>query len=1153
MLKFLARLNLVISLILSANLIFYFKINNVEGTIQNSGLRNKIMNTKVNILGRDINNVDDSLFVRSRIDNSEYKFLRLSNKMNVFLVSNKSFTKSVITLSMKIGSVHDPEDLPGFVNFVQKTLCFISNNKDDLSKLCSYFESVNGIINIEVLDRNTIFTIEIDNLHIMNALNILSNSIKNPVFSENLLYTEIERTIESLNILKKDEEYVFQCVRRDISIYDSVFKRQKVITNESIKEAEVNSGFKLFDRIKKFQKKYYSSNIMTIAISSKESIEKLTKGVTSGFSSLKDLKLRNILPQDLFKVVRHPHIGNIGSVIRLQSNISNELILEFPVEYQEVLWDSSPGKYLEYLLNDNSEYSLMNYLITRDLIKTMNSKVVSDNYGFSNFEISFVLTESGVDRIKTILQVTFILIEHIKSSPIFKDIIAEIHETMKNTFDYYFEVSPEYINRQIIYSFDTRGCSPEEVLIAGNLIRNSNLTEIKRFMNKISLNNIIIYLKHLDKIKDVFNSKDLGVISNLLDSEDIISTDNSCIDSDGGNKQNNWEDHIYNSSYEASSISTSSLEFIDASVDMNEIENNIFNGIKYYIDSIPKDIIREIKMGIDKIKLNDIGIRVRRANKLLKKVYLSNFKDTANYRIYSPIYLKNALLDFFSGEMFTLPNNIDLDENEILNNPVFSSIVFSNNVNFKRQTSRVFLRYMIPRKTENIPILNTILNSSQLVLTLEVLVHCLKYVSSRVIGEMSDLSGLFLIRTNIASEFTGVPFGFEIIVKGDYFGSVYIAIKEFKKKMNSLGKLITQNKYNTIIKGLEFESKARIEMGSKSSSKFILKSIFECQKLSKYVLETVDYSNVTFEQVLELSSYIGKYGTNEGVIIGNISPLHAYSLVKVISTEYKNEDQTINYLDKSSLKSNLNNSMEIWEILDPFSTNFYHNSFYYYNQLYNLKDNNSNSLLYVPFSTFSLDSFYFKFVLGMLIDLLKGRGLTEGIEFDLYPNIHQFNFVGFYISFTSGKLNVPEMSERLLSVFFKVFNLLKSIDMDQYNNLLANKRSINIKIEPDHEQVEKRLFHSIVCRKDISNILNKIKALNYKLSYEKFVNICNKVLDAPKFLISTQAHINDSQKLVEIENYTPNGFIRLSSIYEITNQDGIKTFKIPINYTTKKA
>ncbi|KAJ1614973.1 secreted insulinase-like peptidase, partial [Cryptosporidium canis] len=1068
-------------------------------------------------LGRTVSKVESSSFIKSRVDGSAYRYVKLQNQLAAFLVSNKAFSSSVIVLSVGVGSVADPEELPGLSNLVQESLCLGTSRFFDGSNFCSFIAAVGGRIEMVANERNSVFTVEVGNQHVSAALDRLSDMIRNPSFPEKPFFAKTAEFSGTFESLLGDSEFLFQCIIRDISVDDHVFRRLSVLTDSSINEARETSEINLLQHVKNFHRLQYSSNIMTLVVASGESLTRLSGEVISSFSLVRNLKISRPLPLDLARIIRHPHLGAVGSAIHVKTGSMSELILEFPIDYQEVLWDSSPSCYLEYLLRDNSRTSLSAFLTNKGWILKMEARTNSHKYSFSSFEMRFLLTSKGSDRLKSIIQATFVALEHIKTSPIKQDILVEIQQMRKYKFDYNFEVSPRSIAEKIIDSFDVKGCSPEEVLIAGTLVRNSNLEEVSAFLDKISVDNMVVFVKHPDLSPESLAAlhKDAGIFGEL----GIEAPGGAPLHAKAGSEDPDMQtDHSENKNVELRRCPK-------------------FNN-EYFVEELSEEFIGQINAAVDLVHTKSIGFKIRKKNKLLGSTPLQYFSSGANYRLYSPTLLRSAILDYLTGETSTSKlETFHKKVKESIDRPVYSSFLFFNNVNFQAPFATFFLRVMIPREPQADPRAETLhgplldLESPksvrELILSLEVLVECFRYSAEGVIKNMQNIDGMFSISSILGSDLGGVPFGFEVRIRG-FLGSIFLALKSFSRTMLHLRRSISPEKFDRILQSLEHKSRTEnLNRSSAETSVLVLRSIFEAQKTSVLALET-DYSSVTFDQIMDLSLFLCKHGVHEGAIIGNVNPLQAYTILNQFISGVRHQN-TRDHQTPSPIVS-VRSSKQTWSVLDPLSVPP-GSRLYYFHQMSTGNTINSNSLLYVPFSHFNAESIAFQVLLDYILLTYREKMPLSGVEVNAFPKINQIFLVGITLSL-SGPEHVSVLSQRLLDAFNGVADFIRNIQKDLFDQVKKSMLTGH-GIGAEFAQLELKLLYQVTSRRNILAVLQNIKPSLAKMDFPKFVKTCEALLAAPKFLVASQKAL-DAPDAPGLQDFVPPGFTSLTSLAGLT-------------------
>ena len=273
------------------------------------------------------------------------------------------------------------------------------------------------------------------------------------------------------------------------------------------------------------------------------------------------------------------------------------------------------------------------------------------------------------------------------------------------------------------------------------------------------------------------------------------------------------------------------------------------------------------------------------------------------------------------------------------------------------------------------------------------------------------------------------------------------------------------------------------------------------------------------------------------------------------------ENHLLNYnlLNDTNVKDTListeisNNKLPIfvnmYEMLDIYSLPGKYKNFYYFNKCTDLEDLNSAVTLILPITYCTVSNIS----LG-LVDILFSEKFFSDLrtkqQLGYIVNSSPGNFgnIILYYLFTvqSSQYDVKYITERILDFYENKF-IIRNIDMESFE--LARKSIISqLKIPPRSLGEIKSIYLSGIVMKRFDFNWKEIR-INYlqNLKYEEFIEWFNKTFsNSPKLLTAVQSQNINKEKLSieEIENYIPDGFIKLNDTQELFKLENIKTFKL---------
>ena len=113
--------------------------------------------------------------IKGKSDSRIYEFIRLENNLRCILVSDSTAKKSAIQLSIQVGSLDDPKDIPGLSHLLEHML-FDGSEKYPNAKQFQEFVKINGgYYNGSTQLNLTSYLFSINNDHFDEALDQFAN------------------------------------------------------------------------------------------------------------------------------------------------------------------------------------------------------------------------------------------------------------------------------------------------------------------------------------------------------------------------------------------------------------------------------------------------------------------------------------------------------------------------------------------------------------------------------------------------------------------------------------------------------------------------------------------------------------------------------------------------------------------------------------------------------------------------------------------------------------------------------------------------------------------------------------------------------------------------------------------------------------------
>ncbi|MDD5253912.1 MAG: pitrilysin family protein [Candidatus Nanoarchaeia archaeon] len=219
------------------------------------------------------------------------------NVNGISVILDKVQGNSVVVLArIKVGSIYENEKIAGISHFTEH-MVFEGTKKRSSTEISNAIEKLGGEINAFTDYGKTVFYVKIAKKHIENALDILSDIVKNPVFEKKSFEKEKRVVVDEVNMVFDDPKmYQWWFMLRNLfdknPVRNPIYGKKEVILNMSRNT--------LLD----FYNKYYTKQnleIIVVGNFNKNNTVHLIKRYFKDVKSGKESKRDNILEKPLKK------------------------------------------------------------------------------------------------------------------------------------------------------------------------------------------------------------------------------------------------------------------------------------------------------------------------------------------------------------------------------------------------------------------------------------------------------------------------------------------------------------------------------------------------------------------------------------------------------------------------------------------------------------------------------------------------------------------------------------------------------------------------------------------------------------------------------------------------------------------------------------
>ncbi|CAG8625900.1 11505_t:CDS:10 [Acaulospora morrowiae] len=343
---------------------------------------------------------------KSENDDREYRLIKLANELEILLIHDPKTDKSAASMDVHVGDIHDPADLQGLSHFCEHLLFLGTSKYPKENDYFEYLNKHNGHGNAYTSAEDTNYYFEVGHEFLEGALDRFAQFFIHPLFNADCTEREI-RAVDSeyKGYLQNDDWRKLQ-LEKSLCNPNHPFSQFGVGNLESLKEIPLKLGLDVREELMKHHKKYYSSNIMKLAVKIhyfEEPLDLLNKWVIEKFSEVENKSLQIPIPDG------HPITKNeLGNQISLKPVRDQHYVeITFPIPDQSSLYETKPFGFLSHIIGHEEKGSILSLLKKKGWANGLYSGPFYQCKGFELFKISIELTEEGFGHYEEVVEISF--------------------------------------------------------------------------------------------------------------------------------------------------------------------------------------------------------------------------------------------------------------------------------------------------------------------------------------------------------------------------------------------------------------------------------------------------------------------------------------------------------------------------------------------------------------------------------------------------------------------------------------------------------------------------------------------------------------------------------------------------------------------------
>ncbi|CAG0887164.1 unnamed protein product [Cyprideis torosa] len=433
--------------------------------------------------------------IKSPRDSCLYRGLVLENGLKVVLISDPNTKVSAAALNVNVGYLSDPDELPGLAHFCEHMLFLGTGKYPAENDYRQFLTRHGGASNAFTRAEETCFYFTIASPFLFPALDRFAQFFLDPLFTESATRRELNAV---------HSEYVKNLhidVRRILAVQKLLAKEghpyRKFSTGniDTLWNIPQQQGIDTREAVIKFHSKWYSANIMSLAVYGQEGLDELEEEVINTFCDIVNKNVQKPSWPD------HPYgpdeVGKILEIVPVRDTRTLSII--FPIPDQIEYYKNAPGSYWAHLIGHEGKGSLLAELKRKGWATMLSAGVYPGATGFSFFKIALDLSSQGFKKTDQIVLLIFQYLNMLREGGMHRWIYNEIKDQAALRFR--FKPKATAIHSVKMITTSLQFFPMEECISATYLLSDYDPDVIRPLLSLLQPNNMIVRIVSKD-VKD---------------------------------------------------------------------------------------------------------------------------------------------------------------------------------------------------------------------------------------------------------------------------------------------------------------------------------------------------------------------------------------------------------------------------------------------------------------------------------------------------------------------------------------------------------------------------------------------------------------------------------------------------------------------------
>ncbi|BBN80826.1 peptidase M16 [Pseudoalteromonas sp. A25] len=360
----------------------------------------------------------------SNNDNRTYHQLKLDNGLQVLLVSDYSSDKSAAALTVNAGHFDDPIDRQGMAHFLEHMLFLGTKQHPQPGHFSQFISQSGGQSNAWTGTEHSCYFFDCAQQQFFTALELFAEFFIDPLLEAS--QTENERNAIDAEFkmkIKDDGRRIYQVHKETVNPLHP-FSKFSVGNRQTLANRDVC----IAEEVRNFFSEHYQAQWMTLVVAGPHSLDELENTTRALFSAIKGTHQ----PKAQIKVPLYRK-QDLGLLLHIAPRKHmQKLIVSFAMDGIDAMYKHKCVSFLAHLLGYEGEGSLYSILKEQGWINALSAGGGISGSNFKDFNISFALTDEGIDYYEDIIEMLFEYVALIKENTA---LLPQLYKDKKTLLD----------------------------------------------------------------------------------------------------------------------------------------------------------------------------------------------------------------------------------------------------------------------------------------------------------------------------------------------------------------------------------------------------------------------------------------------------------------------------------------------------------------------------------------------------------------------------------------------------------------------------------------------------------------------------------------------------------------------------------------------